>query len=290
MKKSLAHLPKLKQDELKLIVDKIRELVEPQPEKIILFGSYARGDWKDGRHEQGRGRLIIHKKSDYDILVITEDKKNARDAGLWQKINKICMTSDLTTHARVIAHDIQFVNIKLAEGRYFFADIKKEGVILYDSGKFKLARKRKLKPVEQQRIAQDYFDEWFGSALKFYKGYKMYFTDKDYKEAAFMLHQAAERSLKAVLLVFTEDAPQEHWLDLLCVKAANFDAGFSGIFPKETDKEKELVELLEYAYIGARYDPEYYITEDELKYLAKYVQKLHELTERSCKEKIDSFG
>ena len=288
MKDSFGHLPQLKQDEVGLIAEKIRSLCDDVA-MVILFGSYARGDWKDGRHEQGRGRLIIHKRSDYDILVITEDKNTAGNVGLWQKINKIFLTSDLSTHARVIAHDIQFVNIRLAEGRYFFRDIKKEGVMLYDSGKYKLAGKRKLKPVEQQRIAQDYLDEWLGSALKFYKGYEMYVTDKDYKEAAFMLHQAAERSLKAVLLVFTEDAPHEHMLDLLCYEAAKFDPGFGTVFPKESGEEKELFELLDYAYIGARYDPDYYITEDELKCLAEYVQKLHEITERVCKEKISQF-
>jgi predicted nucleotidyltransferase len=86
MKKSLAHLPQSKQDELKLIVNKIDELVNP--EKILLFGSYARGDWKDGPHTQGKGRLTIHKKSDYDILVITEDTNTARDPDLWYKITK----------------------------------------------------------------------------------------------------------------------------------------------------------------------------------------------------------
>ena len=45
MKKSLAHLPKHKRDELKLIVKKIRERIEP--EMIILYGSYARGDYKE---------------------------------------------------------------------------------------------------------------------------------------------------------------------------------------------------------------------------------------------------
>ena len=200
------------------------------------------------------------------------------------------MTSNLTTHARVIAHDIQFVNIKLAEGRYFFRDIKKEGVTLYDSGKFKLARKRKLKPTEQQRIAQDYFDEWLGSAKDFYTSFEFNLNRGKNKLAAFELHQSAERSLKAVLLVFTEDAPHEHWLDLLCRRAADFDPGFNDIFPKETDEQKELLELLEYAYIGARYDPDYHITEDELKYLAQYVKKLHEVTEKTCVAKIKSFA
>ncbi|GAG79549.1 unnamed protein product [marine sediment metagenome] len=47
MKDSLAHLPKQKQDELKLIVAKICSYI--QPEMIILFGSYARGDYKEAK-------------------------------------------------------------------------------------------------------------------------------------------------------------------------------------------------------------------------------------------------
>ena len=53
MKTSLEHLPKNKQDELKHAVEIIPEQVNP--EIIILFGSYARGDWveepaADGHH------------------------------------------------------------------------------------------------------------------------------------------------------------------------------------------------------------------------------------------------
>jgi len=52
MKKSLTHLPKQKRDELNRIVQTIR--TSTQPEMIILFGSYTRGNWKDGPHEQTR--------------------------------------------------------------------------------------------------------------------------------------------------------------------------------------------------------------------------------------------
>ncbi|NIA17023.1 MAG: hypothetical protein GWO86_01615, partial [Planctomycetes bacterium] len=64
MKKSLAHLPKYKQDELKLIADKIRSSVEP--EMIILYGSYARGDYKEQK-DLAPDRKSGH-VSDYDIL------------------------------------------------------------------------------------------------------------------------------------------------------------------------------------------------------------------------------
>ncbi len=60
--------------------------------------------------------------------------------------------------------------------------------------------------------------------------------------------------------------------------------------PRETDKEKELFELLDYAYIGARYDMHYKITKQQLEQLSPCVKKLHEVTEHICKKKIKGFG
>lgn len=94
MKKSLAHLPQDKADEVELIACKIRALCE-DVHMVILFGSYARGDWKDGPHEQGRGRLIIHKRSDYDIFVLTAHEYTARDISLWDKVKEKLAQSDL---------------------------------------------------------------------------------------------------------------------------------------------------------------------------------------------------
>jgi predicted nucleotidyltransferase len=99
MKKSLAHLPQLKADELELIAMKIRSLAE-DVHMVVLFGSYARGDWKDGPHEQGRGRLIIHKRSDYDILVLVANEYTARDISLWDKVKDKLAQSNLSTHVR----------------------------------------------------------------------------------------------------------------------------------------------------------------------------------------------
>lgn len=286
MKKSLAHLPKVKCDELGLIVETIRERIEPQ--MVILFGSYARGDWVDGLHKQGK--KTVKKKSDYDIFVVTSDKETAKDLALWRDITRKCNRLKLSTHARLIALDIQDLNIQLAEGQYFYSDIKKEGCMLYDSGKFTLARKRKLKAAEQQRIAQDYFDHWFTRARESYKYFHISLDNKDHNKAAFELHQTAEHSYKAALLVFTGRTPLEHFLEVLAVEAGEFSPDLSRVFPTKTQRQKDLLELLDSAYIGARYDPDFYITQDELKYLARHVKRLLELTEKICKEKIESFA
>ena len=288
MKKSLTHLSQLKQDEVKLIASAIRDMAE-DAQMIILFGSYARGDYKDGPHEQGRGKLTIHKRSDYDILVLTAYEYSARDVSLWDNIKKNLSGKDLSTHVRIIARDIDFVNFKLGRGQYFFTDIKAEGIVLYDSGKFKLARRKKLKPAEQKQIAQSTLDEVFKSATDFYDTYQFHLEKKVYKLAAFDLHQATEFASKAVLLIFGSECPQEHHLDILGDLAVDYCPQLANIIPRESEEEKELFELLDYAYIGARYDREYKITKEQLEQLAPYVKELHEVTERICKEKIESF-
>jgi hypothetical protein len=49
MKKSLAHLPKHKREELKLVTEIILDEC-PTVLMVILFGSYARGDWGSRGH------------------------------------------------------------------------------------------------------------------------------------------------------------------------------------------------------------------------------------------------
>lgn len=288
MKKSLAHLPKEKQTELMLITEKIGDIV-PEAEMIFLFGSYARGDWVDGPHVQGRGRLTIRKRSDYDICVVTRFSYTAKDTGLWDKVKAELAKMDLSTLVRIIPREIDFVNYKLSNGQYFFTEIVNDGIILYDSGEVELSDRKELNPTETKQIAQDTFDEVFKSATEFYDAFEYKFKKGQYKNAAFQLHQATEFVSKTVLLIFGGECPQEHHLDVLGDLAADYCPQLKGIIPRETESQKELFELLDYAYIGARYDREYKITKEQLKELSKYVSKLHELTEKNCVAKIESF-
>ncbi len=113
--------------------------------------------------------------------------------------------------------------------------------------------------------------------------------DKSFNEAAFSLHQATERSYKAILLVFTEYNPNEHYLLILGHMAGKHDRGLREVFPMETAEQEELFNLLDYAYIGARYDPDYKITKQQLEQLAPCVKKLHEVTKKICLAKIERF-
>ncbi|HIJ73208.1 MAG TPA: HEPN domain-containing protein [Candidatus Hydrogenedentes bacterium] len=273
MKKSLGYLPKRKRDELKRIASIIRDACD-KVEMIVLFGSYARGDYRE-EADLDPNRKSGH-ASDYDILVVTTDQPTAKDGLLWRDVTARCDGAGLGTHARIMARDIAFVNIRLAEGQYFFSDIKKEGRTLYDSGNLKLARKRKLEPAEKKRIAQEHFDHWLEKAEFFLGQYDHALQKGKYAGAAFLLHQVAEASYKATLAVITNYIPNEHFLGALSVMAAQYGADFEDVFPRKTRQEDELFRLLDYAYIGGRYDPDYTVFKDQLEYLAPRVKRLSE--------------
>ena len=132
MKKSLIHLPQYKRDELKRIVKIIRRQF-PSAHMIVLFGSYARGQWVEDTYTEGH--ITYEYISDFDILVLTRLKKTANNHSKQSTVdNLIIQHKAIKTPVSVIYHSVGQVNYRLKEGRYFFSDIKKEGLLLYDSG------------------------------------------------------------------------------------------------------------------------------------------------------------
>ncbi len=293
MDTSLSHLPEHKRAELARLTRLIRESCR-DVEMIILYGSYARGDYKeeaDLKPDRKSGHA-----SDYDILIVTTIPEAANSIDLWNHVtNKArSLPGGLSAHPRLIAYDINSLNERLADGRYFYTDIRKEGRMMYDSGNYTLAEAKELPPEERYRIAQEYFDNGFENAQNFFKGCEFFNSEQDYKQAAFLLHQATEAAYKTILLVFTGYSPNEHWLAELARMAAMHDESILDILPQETDEEDEegkekgrLFKLLDYAYIGARYDPKYTITAEELDYLSACVRTLLDRTESLCTAELD---
>jgi HEPN domain-containing protein/predicted nucleotidyltransferase len=285
MKTSLRNLPKRKQDELRIVTDMIRQVVGV--DKIILFGSYARGDWVEELGTNGYYKY----QSDFDLLVIVDEKKLARKLDKWDRMEDNILRSALVkTPVCIITHNIQYVNEMLRQGQYFFSDISKEGILIYDSKKSELVKvKKKKSPEERQKKARKDFENWYKSANDFYEHFQYAFKRKKYKMAAFQLHQAVERYYSAILLVFTTYRPKLHDIKKLGKLAAAHDPKLITVFPKGTDEEIRLFNLLKSAYVDSRYDENYSITREELEWLAKRVSKLQKLTASICKKRIRSF-
>jgi HEPN domain-containing protein/predicted nucleotidyltransferase len=285
MKTTLDHLPKNKQYEIARIADIILEVVNP--EKIILFGSYAKGTYVEHKY-QTQDRIIHEYISDYDFLVVTRnnpEKTYAQEATIMDRVDRYDPPVNLEIH------EIDYINRGLEFGQYFFTDIVNEGILLYDKGKVSFVKPKQLTVGEEKQIAQSYFEFWLAESQPFLKGSAFFLEQGDLRHGAFNLHQATESLYYAVMLVFTGYKPKLHNLWKLRKKTKQYSIELFTLFKAEADKKEEaLFDLLKRAYVEARYNEQNYnITGQELNTLIERIREMVAIVERICKEKIASL-
>lgn len=289
MKKSISYLPKRKQEDLIFLVREINKRL-PQAELVILYGSYATGKFveHDERIEFGIPTSFM---SDYDILVVTSGLSDKKVGNVLDNIDDLYYKDpEHQTPVQFINDDIKTLNRQLEEGRYFYTQVKQEGIILYDSGKFKLARRRKLNFKEIQQQAQEYFDEKFENATDFLDGAGYYYVKEKYKMASFHLHQASENFYYAIRLAFTLRNNKQHNLAKLSASVKGHSEELAKVFPRDTTEEKRLFTLLKDAYVEARYNPDFLVTKEDIDALLPKVELLRDITKRICEGKIREYG
>ncbi len=291
MKKSTAYLPQQKQEELNFLIDLIRKRL-PQAEMIILFGSYARNKYVDydERFEFGKLQFYV---SDYDILVVTSGISDSSAGKILDNIEAIYYSRskdpDRQPPVQFINDDIKKLNKDLEEGRYFYTQVKDEGVVLYDSGKFKLARKRKLHYDEIKKQAEEYFKEKLQTANDFLDGAGYYSNQGKYRMASFHLHQACENYYYAIRLVFTLQNNKQHNLSKLSGSVKKYSDEFIHVFPQNTPEEKRLFDLIKAAYVNGRYDPDFLVTKEDIEALVPKAEMLRDITKGICEERIREY-
>ena len=299
MRSGLDHLPEAKRRELARIVEilfsefeaaiaggKVEFKRQGQILKVILFGSYARGDWVD----DPVGGYV----SDYDLLVAVNDEKLTDVLEFWAGADEHLLREyqaahTLTAPANFIVHSFKDLNKRLRRGQYFFVDIVRDGVALYEAPGHPLERPKKLTPGEALKEAQGYFDEWFPSAAGFARNASYAVKDNDAKLAAFLFHQATERFYHCLLLVLTQYSPKSHRLNFLRSQCEQLVPELAVAWPRSTRFEQRSFELLRRAYVDARYSPHYRITPEELAWLGERIGVLHGLVQRACEARLDEL-
>lgn len=263
MRSDLDHLPEAKKRELAFVVDAVRQgfafaiarrtmprLRGGRLLKIILFGSYARGDWV----EDPVGRYF----SDYDLLVVVDREELTDVPEFWAKteerlLEELASGQVLRTPVSLIYHSLDDVNEKLKLGRYFFIDIVRDGITLFEEEGQPFAEPKPLSSAEALRETREYFDEWFESAVKFKRAAEFLIGDAAPKEAAFDLHQATERFYHCLFLVRTLYSPKTHNLNQLRQLTEDIEPRLKAVWPRETKFERRCYELLREAYVKARW-------------------------------------
>ena len=291
MKDSIAYLPRDKQEDLNFLVKEILKRL-PQTEFIILYGSYARGNYVRRSVRIEDGGIPTVKISDYDIYVVTSGINSKKADTVLDNVEDVFFAGkdfDRDTPVEFINDDIKMLNKYLEEGRYFYTQIKQEGVVLYDSGKYKLARRRKLNFAEIKEQAQEYFNEKLNEANEFLVDTINAYNRENYKRASFYLHQACENYYYAIRLTFTLRNNKQHNLSKLSSSTKRYSEDLVTVFPQHTLEEKRLFTLLKAAYVEARYNPYFVVTKEDIDALVLKVELLRNITIRICEMKIKEY-
>ena len=287
MKRSTRFLPPDKRRDLQQLVALIREQIK-QVEMVILFGSYAKNSYVDydQRIEFGTPTYYM---SDYDIAIVTRKPIGAVEYSLYEKIKDRFFENNnrpFHTHPQFVNYGIDDFNHALSKAHYFETEIKRDGIILFDSGAYKLARRKKLNFKEIKERAQKYYDDKFGRAKQFLKGVTFYCEDGDYNMASFHLHQSAENFLRTIPITFILYGHKSHDLSELMNAAKKHTPEIFKAFPRDTPEEKRLFDLLQRAYIESRYNPDFEITKADIDALLPKIELLRDVVEQVCNERL----
>jgi predicted nucleotidyltransferase/HEPN domain-containing protein len=297
MKTSLDHIPPRKQRELARVLEILHEEFEDALKegtadfkkrgrilKIILFGSYAKGGWVDEPFTMKGYR------SDFDLLVIVNHRKLCDFAEYWHKAeDRLNRDPVIDTPVSFIVHSRREVNSSLREGRYFFSDIRKEGIVLYELDDEPLAEPRVLTRTEQFRLASEHFEQRYKTAQNYAALSRNALSHGMEKEAAFLLHQALEQGYSSVLLTLTNYAPPSHNVKFLRSLAEEQDRRLADAFPRDQHRDRAWFNTLNEAYVKSRYSKHFEISAEALGWLVERTSLLLELVKDACLDHLNAL-
>nr|WP_240623359.1 HEPN domain-containing protein [Brevundimonas lutea] len=255
--------------------------------KIILFGSYARNDWVD---EPENGYL-----SDFDLLVVVSHEKLTDIADYWWTAeDKILRDPDIGRTVNIIVHDLGEVNAALGQGKYFWTDIVRDGVVLHEMPGHSLITPKPMTSADALAAATRDADRWLGAVDRFLRlasiSQEASAADTEWrKNAAFNLHQAVEAAYACFLLVHTFYFPRSHNIKFLRSLAEDVDKRLVTAWPREIRVDRRRFELLKRAYVEARYSDQYDASPEDLEWLAKAARALRDVVAELCRARIEDL-
>lgn len=295
MKSEIDHLPAKQQSELgritQLLMEEFARSIERATMewkrngkilKIILFGSYARSDWVD-EPENGY-------QSDFDLLIIVSHEDLTDIADHWYIAeDRILRDPAIGRTVNIIVHTMQDVNQALRRGEYFWVDIIRDGIALYELPNHPLTAPQPMTAGDAHKMASEYFSAHLRKIDSALKIANFALKEGERNDAAFLLHQAVERAYGCFLLTHTFYFPRSHNIKFLRSLAEDKEQRLVAVWPRDSKIDRRRFELLKRAYVEARYSPSYAISADDLAALADAANRLRDIVEQLCSERIEEL-
>ncbi len=230
-------------------------------------------------------------RSDYDILVIVNTGKLA-DRQYWDKAeDRLLWEPAVKTPVGLIVHGLREVNKALKDGQYFFADIRREGIVLHEIDDEPMAEPQYLSAGAMLKAATEHFENRFPEATLMLKTAiwqaSQTAESSNWKRlTAFSLHQAVEHAYSTVLLTLTNYSPASHNLKFLRGLAEGIDRELVDVWPRDQHRFSAWYNVMNEAYVKARYSEHFEISDEALSWLIGQTKVLLGTVETICRNHL----
>lgn len=278
----LGGLSNISEQQREVLQDAISRVADAvMPEAIICYGK------RQTSHEVWSTfkRLSASDiRSHYDILIITRPEEKFKDHEVLDKISQLNSESIRLTP---VIHNIKAVEEAIQKGSRFFTTVCKNGILLFGEAKPEVGLVKKV----SHKSDESHWAHHFGLANQFLTGAEHYLSNAQPSLSVFMLHQATEHACIAIIHACLGYRSTTHNLNRLLALSENISPELSGLFPRQTETERELFNLLVHAYGDVRYRQSFTIPPEQAKVLFERVKELISVTERihlAFQERLES--
>ncbi|NOT74425.1 MAG: HEPN domain-containing protein [Cyclobacteriaceae bacterium] len=277
-------LPGITESQHALIQEVVSRIVETaHPEKIICYGVRAKSHnfWSSFISTDKTNAVTT-----MDLLIILHYKDKSKRESISDAVEKL---SNESLSLIPIVHSIDAVNSNLESGNPFFVTLYKKGVLLYDNNAVPLI----APPTEVNPEVQTSFDT--GTRRKFDLGQALYESAVEcsragrYEVAVFMLHQAVELTSISLLRNCLGYKPTTHSIRRLFLLLENITLDIHEIFPRSTESDLEIFNILQRAYSDVRYKELYSVSSESVSSLLSRVAQFQKLASNICQAKWEEI-
>jgi len=190
------------------------------------------------------------------------------------------------TYSLHIWHDIHRY---LLEGHIFYSAVCTPANLLYNAGALLPPPLQARTAAIREQARRDFYDglakgeAFLGSAWHAY-------GREDNGITAFLLQQAVELPLRALLLALTGQALHTHSISKLCGCCRRCAPQLAPFFPEDAVHERRLMALLDNAYIYGRYRPQFLPAKTDLLLLFEKIKVLHLTMRELFEQRIAAFA
>lgn len=217
----------------------------------------------------------------YDLLIVVPDTAKATFKEYETLIELACFK-----HINVTCsiHQANFIARQLAVYNLFYTNTCRKVNLVYDNGFAPLILPDIALVMAAKEKASQCFRVHFSKAVSFLSIARNLSSNGCDEITVFMLHQAAELTLRAVIMAIIQTDLKTHSILELLKNCRRITGGFRSVLSSENSGDMRLIKILENAYLHSRYQEHYDIAQSDIVLLLEKITLLQTMADSIVSE------